>query len=246
MAQEQAWMVGVESVADWYASMSDKVGAPYYSVWMGKDLCFVYDGDDEAEGKEMLIENLAFPTSMKNSTIFRIKLYKQLSPGGVITDKTPYSASIKFRCVGAEDDALAYSKLSHESAYQKIGALQAEIEEMKKPRGIMGYLEPFLENPEVQTAVAGTVMGVIQGILGKFAPLLGAVPQQQMQGQPQAAMAGIQDPQPGELDQLDEDLRVMEQADPNILDHLHRLRELSEKNPQMFKLLTQQLEGIKP
>ena len=69
-------------------------------------------------------------------------------------------------------------KLGGDSAHQTIGQLKAELAAIKsrKPKGIMGYLEPFLENDEVQAQIAGGIMNLINGLAGKFLSAKAAPP----------------------------------------------------------------------
>jgi hypothetical protein len=107
----------------------------------------------------------------------------------------------------------------------------------------MGYLEPMLENPEVQTVIAGTIGNIIGGILGKFLPGAGqpqpAQVPQVIQGHP-ATMAGVEDSD----DNLDRDLERLEHHDKNIAQDLGKLADLADRDPKLFELLINQLRTM--
>lgn len=239
---ERAWIVGADGVVSWYEELADK-DTPYYSVWLGKQLRFTYDGDDIEEGAELLKKNLEMVSRQRNSSLLTIKLHKEKNR--YVNDKTPYNAAIEFRCVPIEEDEVAYASLPKGI----IGQLQQQIKDLKEeknaaPKGIMGYLEPMLENPEVQAMLAGMAAGVFQKVMGIFAPggQPGALPTSHPQ--PAAAMAGVQDPNETEAEKLDEALLNLEKADPEIIDDLARLAKLATDKPDVFKLLVTQLRSM--
>jgi len=240
---ERAWIVGSDGVVSWYEELADK-DAPYYSVWFGKQLRFTYDGDDIEEGAELLRKNLEMVTKQQNSSLLTIKLHKEKNR--YVNDKTPYNAAIEFRCIPIEEDQVAYASLPRGI----IGQLQQQIKDLKEeknagPKGIMGYLEPMLENPEVQSMLAGMAAGVFQKVMGIFTPggQPGALPASHGQAQG-AAMAGVQDPNEQEADKLDGALLTLEKADPEIIDDLARLAKIANDKPEVFKLLLTQLRTM--
>ena len=83
MAQEKAWIIGVDAVVSWYDEMSYQ-DHPYFSVWQGKQLRFTFDGDSIEDGKDVLAYNLAMAQECKNSTLMTIRLHK-LVPVGCYT-----------------------------------------------------------------------------------------------------------------------------------------------------------------
>jgi hypothetical protein len=249
MAVEKAWIIGVENLVSWYGDMADPE-CPYFSVWGGKYLRFMYDGTDVEEGKEILMTNLMMAAECKNSAVMTIKLHRHLS-NGVVNDKTPYSASIDFRCVAIEEDGVAMGKLHGDAAWAEVGALREQVKALKaaKPKGIMGHLETLLENEEVQVQLTQGVMGFVNLLAAKFLSPKGAMavasatPDQEMIHQG-ATMAGVDDMNATEEDQLNSDLQRLETQDPKILEHLTKLADLSIKNPPLFQMLITQLEGM--
>lgn len=241
MAKETAWMVGPEKVVSWYESMTDITKSACYSVWQGKDLRFTYDSDSVSDGADLLLDNLMMVKEMGNSVVMKIRLHKNMN--GIINDRTPYNASVDFRCVHVEEDSLAWANLHQMGSIKAIGDLRAEIKALKEkndePKGIMGYLQPFLENDQVQTAIAGTLIGLVNKVL-KINEV--AAPTAAGPAAGPAVMNGIDDA--GELEGIERDLRRLEKHDPQILEDIGRLANLSEKNPQLFKALVGQLRTL--
>lgn len=243
MATEKAWIIGPENVCDWYNKMA-RDDTPYYSVWSGKTLRFSYDGDDKSAGEELLLLNLDMVRELKSSQVLTLKLHNDLFKG-TINDKTHYNASIDFRCVPAEDDALAFSALSYSSAHGEIGRLKDEIKDLKNASqsGIMGYLGPMLENPDVQNMIAGTVIGFLGKLLPGIMP--GSAPMMASPAAPQgAAMGSIGDPTEDEAAKLNRDLERLGAQDPDIIEDLGKLADLAEKKPDIFKMVLAQLRNM--
>jgi hypothetical protein len=245
MAEEKAWIIGVENLITWYENMADHMGSACYSIWSGKDLRFSYDGDSVEEGADLLRTNLEMASNLKNSSLMCIRLHKEVGGKGVVTNKTDYSASIHFRCVHQLEDAHAASNLNYRSALDGIRELKDQIAGLRdeKPKGWLGYLEPMLENPETQAVLVGTVGNIISGILGKFLPGAGQAPQpaqvpQVIAAQP-AMMAGVDDE-----DKLDQDLERLERHDKNIAQDLGKLADLADRDPKLFELLINQLRTM--
>lgn len=242
MGTEKAWIIGSEGVITWYKDMAAR-DVPFYSVWSGRLLKFTYSGSDIEKGAEILETNLDMAEELGSSELLTIKLHPE-NIKGVVTDRTPYCASINFRCVEMENDRL-YNKPQYMSGFKRMDDLQDELEKLKaerdeKPKGIMGYIEPMLENPQVQAAMGSMIMTAIARILpGVFGPM-GTPAAAEPAG---AAMGSIEDPAPGEMEDLQVSLERLEKKDPQIVSDLARLADLAEKNPALFEMLITQLRN---
>jgi hypothetical protein len=244
MAENKAWMVGVDPVIAWYRDMAPD-DAPYYSVWDGRYLKFSYSGDDKDKGCEILLLNLSAAEQSKASSVLVLRLHQELSKGMFVNDRTPYFSSMSFRCVGVESDALAMYNLSGNAA---LGRIEERLKRLEggtsetKQEGAMGFINGLLENPQVGPLVAQAGIGAIMGLINKFLPGIlpaapGAPPPPVMQT---PAIGSIQD----SVHDFDWAMDTMEKVDPDIEKHIVKLAELSEKNPDLFKMLISQLKAM--
>jgi hypothetical protein len=250
MAVNKAWLVGPDAVCSWYEEMAED-NSPYYSVWEGKYLRFSYGRDDVAAGSEILRRNMESGKNAGSSDAMILKLHDVPLPKGTgITDKTPYSGSVVFRCCGIEDDATAVYNLSGLGAIERrLKALEGvgEDKEMKEG-GVMGMLNGILMNPQVGPVVAQAAIGAVFGIINKFLP--GVLPSPGGQPGPAPTMAGIPNPPipatpvNSQEKNFDWAMDTLEAACPDIEQDLIKFAELSQKNPELFKMVIQQLRAL--
>lgn len=165
----KAYVIGAEGVMSWYDRNTE---SPYYSVWSSKQLMFSWNKEDADEGREKLSEDLfAFEGNGVND-IFMIRLHPV--PKGerdvVITNNTPYYASLNFRPsatmegiykgigggVPLTDPVYQMMKELNETnkaILSKLNAQDLEDEEEEKATGIMG----LIEKPEIQNFILGFI-----------------------------------------------------------------------------------------
>lgn len=239
MPQNDSWIEGVANVCVWYEEMS-RPGTPYFSVWNGSALRFSYDGSSTADGVDMLQRSLGMAAEQGNSRTMTLRLHKTLDRDGFVSSRTPYYASMPFRCISVDKDSLAVYNLSGMGGMDRFSARLAAIEEkLDQPSGgIMGAIESILGNEQVQPMLAQAVIGTIMGVINRFVP--GALPVQAAAAGP--SMAGL----PGDqVKDIDWALGVLEKADPQIDDDLVKLAELALSNPGLFNLLIQNLRTMK-
>jgi hypothetical protein len=233
MATQKAWLTGKEAVCGWYADMA-REESPCYSVWEGKQLLFSYSGDDIDRGMVRLDTNLSLAADSKVSCVYTLRLYNDIKEGkNLINEKTPYCASINFRCVPVEQDDLARYKLEGIGYIEsRLKALESKKDE--EPEGWAGMLNGVMQSPQgIQFLTQAAV-----GLVNKFLPgVFGPVP----------ALAG---PTMGQIPANAGDrtiewaMEVLLQADPDIEQDLCRLADVALKNPQMFKMLIQNLRTL--
>lgn len=174
----KAYVIGTEGVMQWYDRNSE---SPYYSVWVGKQLMFSWNKEDQDEARQKLEEDLtAFENNGVND-IFMIRLHPvpKIEKDVIITNNTPYYASLNFRPANSPEsifkgigsdprlEAPVYSLMremqeTNKAILSKLNAQELEDEEEDKATGLMG----FIEKPEVQTMI----MGLLGNILNKNKP----------------------------------------------------------------------------
>lgn len=247
MAQNKSWVDGVDNVISWYRDMS-KDQEPYYSVWDGRYLKFSYAGSDIEDGATILSTNLLMAEQTKNSTVLVIRLHQELTKNMYVSDKTPYWASLSFRCVSVENDALAMYNLSGNAA---LGRIEERLKRLEgsdtedKPQTTMGFIAGLLENPQVGPIVTQAAIGAVTALVNKIVPglLPGGPPQVASPTLPSNGGMGIGSVEDGVHD-FDWAMDTMEKIDPDMEAHLIKLAEISEKNPDLFKMLISQLKAM--
>jgi hypothetical protein len=244
MAENKAWLTGVDPVVKWYEDMAPP-DAPYYSVWGGRQLIFSYSGLDLQGGVDILVLNLNMAVESKNSSVLTLRLHQELSKGMYVNDRTPYHSSLCFRAVPVGDDALAIYNLSGAGMLGQINERLKKLEggfSDDKPQGAMGFITGLLENPQVGPLVAQAAIGAIMGLVNKFVPgiMPGAPGAAPPPSPPMPAIGSIQDG----VHDFDWAMETMERVDPDMEKHIIKLAELSEKNPDFFKMLISQLKAM--
>ena len=197
----KAYVIGTEGVMQWYDRNSE---SPYYSVWVGKQLMFSWNKEDQDEARQKLEEDLtAFENNGVND-IFMIRLHPvpKVANDVIITNNTPYYASLNFRPANSPEgifkgigsdprlEAPVYSLMremqeTNKAILSKLNAQELEDEEEDKATGLMG----FIEKPEVQTMI----MGLLGNILNKNKPgaIAGTITQEDLQLLQQLMNKGI-------------------------------------------------------
>jgi hypothetical protein len=246
MAENKAWIEGVDNVISWYQDMC-KGNEPYYSVWDGRYLKFSYAGSSVEDGMEILSTNLRMAEQAKNSTVLVLRLHQELTKGMYVSDKTPYWASLSFRSVSVENDSLAVYNLSGNAA---LGRIEERLKRLEgdgadKPQTTMGFITGLLENPQVGPIVTQAAIGAVTAIINKVVPglLPGGPMASPSPALPSNGGMGIGSVQDGVHD-FDWAMDTMERVDPDMEKHLIKLAEISEKNPDLFKMLISQLKSM--
>jgi len=135
--------VGVKDVMDGFDAYSD---FPFFALFQGKEVKFVYADDDAEKGRRLLEDNLNVLARNGSTALFTLRFYTDTDKKGTITISTPYSGSFSFKITtpvtfelnkaGANlpannDQFLAFLIAERDQLKQQVSELQEENEELK-------------------------------------------------------------------------------------------------------------------
>jgi hypothetical protein len=168
--------------------------------------------------KFKIYENTPFDGS------FNFKLFDQEGSGG--------SNSGKFRDLQEMKTEVAELK----TVLQQLVKDRNEAEQEEKVSGIAGIFNSLLETPEMKSAIVGKVVQLFNGVSNK----IGSYLDPNTKNLP-AKIAGPTDqpitmPQ-DQINMLNTALTVLAKADPQLPEHLYKLSQIAEKDPNTYNSL---------
>lgn len=248
-------------VAESMAAFKFLRDAPYYSVWIGRDMLTQYSGNDLEEGERRLQDILEAADQQGDTSIFVIKFHPELKKNWVTND-SPITGTLPIRAC-ALDDGGSISGLTDSqgtlpnSVYYLLKDVREAANVMKEGNAKIEQRLLALESGDVAKEVdmfdrIGAIIekpGVMD-FLGKLVSMLPiGQPQQpniQVAGvgdEPKsAAAADVVDPvidTPLELSNEENDridtaiMRLSVHC--NIVDAMEIMANWADKNPEMFK-----------
>lgn len=183
MAINKAWCTGANALMEWF---DDHAETPYYSVWRGRNLSFSWNNDDADAGRQKLLNDISFAEQNNVSEVLTIKLHNKKDKG-FITSSTPMYASLDFRpCPIEQSQGYAAPMSNNSNSYamerilNKLEALESRIagfeededhEEVKPESPI----NAMLNNPDIQQALVGGLLGLVSGMFTKGATTATAI-----------------------------------------------------------------------
>jgi hypothetical protein len=218
---------------------------PSFAILCGKQFLFHWEGSDIEEGKQVLKGwiDLMSEGNQDATATYTLRVYDDLSAKEKIRINRDYSGSFNFKLF----DYAGYGEmglLSRGTASQRIQELDEKLNRLLEEReheeseekasmgGIGAMLNGLLEMPEIRAAIAGKVVS----LFNNFFPMgpTNVIPQ------PVGQIAG--DSEANELTRLNNILERLFRADPDLINHLGILAEMSEKEPGKFSMLLTMLK----
>lgn len=124
MAAQKAMFTGFEAIMSGYDAMSK---TPYYSLWYNsRDIAFSFNEDDEAKGRQQLVETLQAAEQNGVNDIMFIKFHPEKDKK-YITSKTPVVGAMAIRVVplSAVDNSVTYQQIA--PASQSISGTESMV-----------------------------------------------------------------------------------------------------------------------
>ena len=156
-------------------------------------------------------------------------------PAGKINSSTKFDASFNFRLADTIEDHLS-SKMAGvyedriKGLEEKINELSQPEEEEMTPQGQMwAMVGKILEHPQVQQAIAGKILGFIDGL----GSTLSGVFKQPAQRAAIGATSTAQD----ENQKLQQAVNILVTVDPQLGTHLLKLAEVAQADPSKYEQL---------
>lgn len=255
---KKAWVIGTDGVVDWYENNRQ---TPYYSIWHGNRMLFSYYKDDEAKGLELLKENLETAEENGVCEILTLKLHSLIDQKKLITDKTPYIASLDFspcmpentnKVIGKapagyermnyhekQNEIINMLKVIKDSQDEKIKSLESrltaieeeEIEDIQPGSKLIGYLGELIQSPKIQD--------VIIGAISKF-----LLPQKTVIAGMETTNIENSNTVMSDQDKLNIAISTIAQHDPDYINDLYRLSQIAVNKPETFKFLLSSLRNL--
>jgi hypothetical protein len=217
------------------------------SIWADTQMMFAYENDDLDGGEEFLCKAFEMLKEGESEGLFTLKVYEGMD-AGKIKSNTPYSRSFKFSLYSRDESGSPYQDRQKgvltvlEARFSEMQAtfmddlieqMQAKREKDEQPEkigGLMGLLNGFLDNPQVQTAIAGKVLGFLN--INPFA--------MNQNNQP-AKVAGTSDAQvtsvltPDQTAKVQQALTILCQFDANLGDNLLKIAAIARDSPLKYR-----------
>jgi hypothetical protein len=167
-------------------SQFDVMATPFIEVYEGKQKKFDYIEDDIDGSRDFLKNQLEAIKFFGNTALFRIAFYRQLTDSGKLTpdnlkgsntfklmeyeeaSDTPYWQQKRLGGSSSELTEIKEMLLAQQSQINALLQEPDEEEEKEKVSGFNGFLGavmPFLQNPDVQKAIAAKIIGFINKII---------------------------------------------------------------------------------
>lgn len=222
---------------------------PVWSIWSGNNMPFVSEEEDLSAGADMLKQALDMIAAGGSESTYTLKVYKSVPPAG-IKSNTPWDRSFNFSIfnpgavgspfqqrtntmLGAIDERFMEMKTDLLGRIMDKLDKEDEEEENKKPGGIIGFLNGFLEDPQIKQVISQQIGRWVGGFLNPSSPV--------------AAIGGIEQPttpmQPTQINLPDDQVQKINQAisilaahDNKLGDHLLKLAAIARDNPGKYKM----------
>lgn len=233
-------MTGVQLIGkDQVISTFEALDSRSWALYQGKQ--FIVGG----VGSDYLDTWLTNFAAAGSTATYMLRAYETDGVPSSSTANTDYIACISFKVVDPYDGMGIHGH--DRKLVDRIGALEKQLkekEEEPESEDLSSIVMGWLSDPVKLNHVAGafrTIMGGGTGVGGYVENTSAAAPQLQ-------TVSGV-NPQPAVdqdamLDQLSAALDTLGKKDKDLVKHLNKLAELSEKNPQLFKVLISNLDTI--
>lgn len=243
---------GINQVMKAYDLREDE---KFWAVFQSKS--FLHRG----EGRDNLVDFLNLLAQSESTAIYTLKVYDDVNSVSDIRERTEASGSFNFQLHEAGASRSDYY-LKYEA---RLKALE-EGDDEEEDIGIMGKIGnaavSILSDPDKLTSVLNSLPNIIGAVKDLIrAPngmqAIGVIAREYATGATAAAMGSennilekskqkntIEMSQDQKLQKLSAALDKLEKNDKNIVEHLEKLAELSESNPQLFKMLIKNLEEL--
>jgi hypothetical protein len=229
---------GISNVVKAYVNMD----VPRWGLFQGNQFLMKYDGNEVSEGKQLLEDYLeALDLRSADGNTYTLCIYD--NPAGKINSATKYDGSFNFRLVDNFDDH-AQSRMSGvyeqriKGLEDKITELTTEPEDEPEPsamQNLWGAVGKILEHPQVQQALAGKILTLIDGvgdtITGIFKPVAKMRP----------AAIGTTTDVNAENAKLQEAVNILVKVDNQLGTHLLQLAKVAEADPKKYQSLISML-----
>lgn len=173
----------------------DLFSTPYYCVMQGKDIKFYYADDNMDEARELLENNLNVLEQNGSVAPFKIVYYTGINEKGKLVAENikgsntfrvcspgmapnnpmyqnvesglPIWQSKKMSGIDREELEELKNKIQYleDQNEELISKLEESEEAIEQPAGIGGLLNGLLQNPEIQTALIGRILGFVDTLL---------------------------------------------------------------------------------
>jgi hypothetical protein len=221
---------GIKNVVKAYRNKD----VPAWGLFQQTQFLEKYEGADIGEGATLLQDYLEALDMRSNDTNTYTLCVYELTRGEKINSSTKFDASFNFRLADTIEDHLS-SKMAGvyeeriKGLEDKINQLSEPEEEEMTPQGQMwAMVGKILEHPQVQQAIAGKILGFIDG-LGNTVGGMFKQPVQRMT----IGGTNTQD----ENQKLQQAVNILATVDPQLGTHLLKLAEVAQADPSKYEQL---------
>jgi hypothetical protein len=218
---------GLETVLKAYENRN----LPAWSLWVGQQFLFKYEGSTVDEAVLQLNEVLEMILKDGSTAIYTLKVYEDLPAGGKIKEKTPADGSFNFRL---QEDSREYVRGNGNSYNSQIATLEARIKELEaeneeeEDESGLGAINEALEHPLIEKLLS-SVFGINL-----------ATAQHHVPG---PTISGINDAD--RETKINRAVAILKQHDIRLDEHLTILADTAVNSPQTFSYLLGMVDQLK-
>jgi hypothetical protein len=225
---------GIPNVVKAYSSMK----IPAWGIFCGSELLECYEGDNLDQGKAFLEEYLDRLLEGQSIAQYSLKVYDDLPTDGKIRPKTEATKGFRFslqeeRVTGSSSTQLILERLEQMEA--RIAVHEDDRDDEKRVGGMGDFLSGLMENQEIKNVISAGIARVLELIIN---PLI------KMQSNPinqPASIGNISQPDPAQLEKIQNAIAELWNIDPHLGDNLAKLAAYAKKDPGKYRGLVQML-----
>lgn len=209
----------------------DNRGLPIWGLFDKRN--FLTAGDSR-ESLDSFLERLEPGGS---STVYTLKVFKDIEDLDEITDRTECNGSFNFKLLNQHAGRGSDSELA-----ARLGAIEKKLNggDQEQEETLQDIVMGWLKEPQKLATVIGSVKSLFNGDPGPALQQMAAIGN--VNPAPQQTLKAVNEMDP--IERLSAAIDKLEKQDPKIIEHLEKLAEMSEKNPAMFKMLISNLDAL--
>lgn len=233
---------GIEKVLSAYDNMQV---APW-ALFSGSQLLAKSEATEIESGKALLSQLLNDLNNDDNVATYTLCVYDDLAEGEKIKNKTPFDGSFNFKLNDTMNDYKAQRNAGIGQVAERLAAIEAKLEkgneafeDEPESSSPWGHIGKIMDHPEVQKAIAGRFVAILDGITNMFTPKAAPL-------SPSAVGIGSVAPQLSQEQtaKLNQALQYLMSADPQLGDHLLTIAIIAKNDPQKYSQLITMLNVL--
>jgi hypothetical protein len=213
---------------------------PKWAVKYDKGIVCKFEGNDLTESSSTLKEFLKMLEKSRSESQYTLNVYEDLAKNAKIKPSTEADYTFYFLVFEEEGTPYAIRTNNNQQIIDKLTALEARLaimdaeeeEEPEKVGGVLGMINGFLDDPRVKDKIVTGIMGFVENLMKKPAPVL---PIERQIG----AVGAITDDSPVLIDQAEHNklqaaINVLVKVDGSLGTNLQKIAAVAAADPAKY------------